>query len=213
LNATRSALGGAYEAACAFGVSYVRGNVPDDLQIIDDVRRLVLLLERVYEIRSANAPAIEFEPEVAVAVQLADQAAKPQRAGGQGFGLSATQRKAVELRAVAVATEKLIELGWETIVDVGATQSYDLDCTRGDEKLFVEVKGSTGAGGSVILTKNEVDFHRTSFPHNALAVVSGISLDKDQAIASGGNLHWLSPWELHERDLTPLSYIFSTGIE
>jgi len=212
LHATRTKLGVAYEAACALGVVYERGRVPDDSTIIADTQKLVSLLASVYALRPANVPAVTVEQEVAIAVQLADAAASPKRAGGQGFGLTAAERKAVEQRAVDVATEHLRTIGWEQITDVGATQSYDLDCSRGEQKLYVEVKGSTSAGGSVILTKNEVEFHRKNYPNNALAVVSGISLDKELVLATGGELHWVAPWSLAPEDLQPLSYVYTTGL-
>ena len=212
LKSTRSDLGVAYEAACALGVSYQKGGVPNDPKIIGDILRLTSLLANVYALRPTSLEGVTIEPEVAIAVQLADEAAKPKVGGGQGFGLTAEQRKAVEQRAVDVAINHLKSLGALWITDVGATQSYDLDCSISGQKLFVEVKGSTSAGGAVILTKNEVEFHRKHYPNNALAVVSGISLDKEQVLATGGELHWVAPWSLSPDDLQPLSYVYKTGL-
>ncbi|WP_353963234.1 DUF3883 domain-containing protein [Streptomyces sp. NBC_01549] len=41
----------------------------------------------------------------------------------------------------------------EVLKDVGANKPYDLHLTRGDEKLHVEVKGTTSDGRQIILTR------------------------------------------------------------
>lgn len=40
--------------------------------------------------------------------------------------------------------------------------SFDLLATRGDERLYVEVKGTSTSGEQVILTKNEVAHARAN---------------------------------------------------
>ena len=58
--------------------------------------------------------------------------------------------------------------GW-VVKDTSANRPYDFECTRGDEHLYVEVKGTTSDGRSIVLTKNEVDLHLDEHPGTALA--------------------------------------------
>ena len=132
------------------------------------------------------------------------------RSQGQGFGLSSAQRKAIESRAVVVATEILEANEW-SVEDVGRHSSYDLHATRGDSILFVEVKGSTGSAQTVLLTKNEVRLHRDSHPRTALIVVSGIELRNDGGswTGSAGQPVVFHPWMPDEVDLEPLTFRYS----
>ena len=137
---------------------------------------------------------------------------QPRRKGsqGQGFGLSSDQRRAIESRAVVVATEILEANGW-SVEDVGSHSSYDLHATRGDSFLFVEVKGSTGSAQTVLLTKNEVRLHRDSHPRTALIVVSAIELRNDGATWTGsaGQPVVIHPWIPDEADLEPITFRYS----
>ena len=45
---------------------------------------------------------------------------------------------------------------WQEVLDVSATEPFDLLCREGDRELRVEVKGTTSLGLSVLLTRNEV---------------------------------------------------------
>lgn len=130
------------------------------------------------------------------------------RGGGQGRGLSAPQRRAVELRAVAVVTRRFEEEGWD--VDDVATEKrgYDLHVERAGEERHVEVKGTIGSGASVLLTPNEVRHCRVNPAHTVLAVVSGIKLaraDKSWK-GEGGSLRSFDRWRLEEGVLEPQRY-------
>ena len=66
--------------------------------------------------------------------------------------------------------------------DVGAVRSYDLHCTDdAGRTLWVEVKGTTGPLGSIVLTANEVEVARRQHPRTALFVIHNITLADDQA--------------------------------
>lgn len=70
-----------------------------------------------------------------------------------GHIADAVIRKAIEDRAVQIATSHYDSLGYE-VQDVGASRSYDLHLTHrtSGEERHVEVKGSTGAATAVELT-------------------------------------------------------------
>jgi len=125
----------------------------------------------------------------------------------QGFGLSAPERKVVEMRAVNLAVSHF-EKRWKTVEDVGGTESYDLRCRRGNEELHVEVKGSTGAADVFNLTAKEVEHARDYFPDVALVVVSDIQLDRtsDPPSATDGNMTVYSPWDIDQCKLHPTQY-------
>jgi Domain of unknown function (DUF3883) len=130
------------------------------------------------------------------------------RSGGQGRGLSAPQRRAVELRAMAEVSRRLTEEGWE-VEDVSAEKrGYDLHVERDGVERHVEVKGTTGTGASVLLTPNEVRHCRDNPAHTVLAVVSGIMLSRRDGswTAEGGVLRSFDRWRLDEGVLTPRSY-------
>ncbi|MFE1103808.1 protein NO VEIN domain-containing protein [Nocardiopsis alba] len=149
-------------------------------------------------------------PEVLEAEEAAARTAGRRRSGtGQGRRMSADERKALEDHSVGRATAHFEADGW-SVEDVGAKEPYDLLLTRGDERLHVEVKGTTSQGAQVILTRAEVEKQREFAPHNALVVVHSIELDRTVSPpkAKGGVLHCTSPWEIREQHLKVVSYVY-----
>ena len=129
------------------------------------------------------------------------------RATSQGYGLNAIERKAVERHAQSMAEDHFLKLKYE-VTDVSLTQPYDLHCTRGAQELHVEVKGTTGEGETVFLTRNEVQHARENAGQVALYVVSRIVLDRsgETPIASGGEVAIFHPWEIDQGTLAPLQF-------
>lgn len=130
------------------------------------------------------------------------------RTSGQGFRESFKERRAIELHAMALATDQLELDGW-TVEDVSTTRSYDIHCRRNSETLRVEVKGTTGDGSAVLLTPNEVEVARDNHPETALLIVSGIILEAngDDIVPTGGELALLSPWDPDAAgELLPLGF-------
>ncbi len=128
--------------------------------------------------------------------------------GGQGFGLSQAERRAVELRAMQVAREVYEGAGWE-VIDKSSSQPFDLLATKEGAKRFIEVKGTTGQGLSVILTHGEVNHLRCNRESSALVIVSGIVLEKRNGKwqAQGGTITTHEdPWTLVETNLSATQY-------
>lgn len=123
---------------------------------------------------------------------------------GQGYGLTAEERKAVELHAMALAGKHFEREGYRQINDVSETKPYDLVCWKDGVEHHVEVKGTTGDGSSILLTANEVEHARQWFPNMSLFVVSGIVLERGEA--KGGVPHAHSPWNVDEGMLAPTVY-------
>lgn len=136
------------------------------------------------------------------------------QARGQGRGLTGPERRAVEMRAMEVACERLREDGW-SVEDVSARRSYDLHCMHRGRELRVEVKGTTGAGASILLTRTEVHHATEHAAEVALYVVSRIALNRalTPPLATGGVLRILDRWRLSAGVLEPVGYEWLLPVE
>ncbi|KPA87828.1 hypothetical protein PF66_05786 [Pseudomonas asplenii] len=136
--------------------------------------------------------------------------AKPlrNRAGKQGRGLTAQERRVVELQAMALAMQYLVGQGYE-LRDTSATESFDILAKRAVEELMVEVKGTTSdLCTSVLMTKNEVDLHRKNKGSTGLIIVSKIRLSRDagEPVATGGEVEALLCWDIDEWTSEPIAF-------
>lgn len=215
---SRVKLGKGYEVGNVVAKEYLVDSIPSDDVLEADLTQAVRWLSKVYaaEALGLYVPG-EVGPELADAELAIEQAAGNSRRGtGQGFRLTTAEKKAIELRAVKVATKHLQQTLGYTVEDVGTKRSYDLHCTlAGSPDLLVEVKGTTSPGEEVLLTRNEVTVQGDAHPNNALAVVHTITLDRSGATpsAAGGTLSFRHPWVIDEADLTPIAYRYKTGIQ
>jgi len=147
-----------------------------------------------------------FEQEVADA---ADGATSRRR--GQGYSTDPAFRSAVELRAMEVVETHLRGLGLAP-KNTSATQPYDFECEGASHHRFVEVKGTTGDGGEVFLTANEVEHARAQPSLCALVIVHGIEVERSSNgrwVATGGTLRDISPWSPDFGTLRPLAYRYA----
>ena len=161
----------------------------------------------------ALMPMLRLTPESARALDDLLEEMPGGRTGSDGGHAvtTAAVNRAVERRAVELATEYLVTDGW-TVRDVGLVESYDLDCRRGGEALRVEVKGTSGVGDAVSLTLNEVEHAREEFPNVALAVVSSIRVEIDdnaEPVARDGVLELWYPWAIDAGVLEPTVFRYS----
>lgn len=130
------------------------------------------------------------------------------RASGQGFGLSPAERKAVELHAMRIARKIYEDEGW-TVVDTSASRPFDLLATKGGLNRYVEVKGTTGSGQTIILTSGEVTHANHHPKESALVVVAQVKLNKngDRWIAEGGTVCFRKdPWIIRASSLEPTQF-------
>jgi hypothetical protein len=123
----------------------------------------------------------------------------------QGRLADTEARRAIELyameRAIAYFSNQ-----WH-VQDVSRIACFDLLCRTAAAELRVEVKGTVGAGEAVLITKAELENARRHFPHVALFVTSGISLDRTQSPprVSGGTDRVLHPWDVTACRLAPVT--------
>jgi ribosomal protein L37AE/L43A len=128
--------------------------------------------------------------------------------GRQGFNLTGPERKAVELRAMAIAHEHLKALGYRA-KDTSSNHPYDFLATGNGKEIKVEVKGTTVKdAGTVLMTRNEVKLHRAEKGNTGLIIVSGIQLtDRDSdPKATGGDLKAFFPWDIDPCTVDPIAY-------
>lgn len=213
LGAQRSQLGESYAKATAVARWYPRDQIPEDAALLRDACLFADLLGRLYQQGDLGRSAGQVAPEVSSAEAAVEAIAKPQspvaQGSSQGYGLTADERRAVELHAMHRATAHLEELGY-VVTDVSAKRSFDLEAVKNGETLIVEVKGSTGPADQILLTAAEVAIHRQRFPACALLVVSMIELHRgSKPRATGGSISFQHPWRVMEEHLTPIAYRYT----
>jgi hypothetical protein len=133
LEARKSRLAEGYELGTVAAIEYHRSMLPGESGLIEDLIYMSRLLGELYKAeRTAAYVPGDMPPEVIEAEEAAAKAARRRtaRATGQGTRLNAQERRAVELRSVAMATEYFQAQGW-SVKDVGAKESYDLLLSKG----------------------------------------------------------------------------------
>ena len=130
---------------------------------------------------------------------------------GQGFSNDSKIRLIIENHAMRIAVDHFTSEGWE-VTDVHQRNPYDLDCTRGNKRLMVEVKGTTSDGAKILLTPNEVDHARSHPNEAALFICSNIVVSptsRGSTSIQGGQVKFIHPWQPHPSLLTPLGFSYS----
>lgn len=130
------------------------------------------------------------------------------RARGQGFSVSPEVRMAVEQHAMRQAEDYFRTQGFQVEV---LGKPYDLRCVRGDELLYVEVKGTSTDGEEVLLTPNEVAFARQNASRMVLFVCAGVEVQRTGVAVetSGGTVRLLRPWNVDDGLLIPLGFTYA----
>lgn len=130
-----------------------------------------------------------------------------QSSGGQGFQSNVETRLMIEAHAMSTCMNYYISEGY-VVEDVSATKSYDLLITKNGRSHFVEVKGTQTAGGSIILTKNEVQLSKSHGGNMILFVVHSIAMNKKTVKKGSGIISIIKPWQIDEERLTPISFTY-----
>jgi len=167
-------------------------------------------------IRSESLESPEVSDARAEVERLAgktQRSSAPKRRSGRTRQLTADQRRSIERRAMKLAETYLKKQGWTSVVDTSAGNPFDYYCKRAGAEIWVEVKGTTSAGSSVVLTRNEVRHHRSVHPRSSLIIVHSIRLTgKNRNVAGAGTLIEARPWKIHEADLDPIGFDYTTGL-
>ena len=196
-------LGFGYELGNIAAIRYDSGAIPENDQLLLDAIEFGRALGDIYR-EEGDVPAI---PEVIEAEEAAQSAAGKPRPPRGGFRQSKEERDLIEKHAEDIAAEYYANQGWKVS---RKGRPYDLELHRDNERMTVEVKGTTSEGGAVVLTRNEVAHHSETYPDHALVIVRNIELDRSTSPASvsGGELFERRPWKIDEDDLTVISYTY-----
>lgn len=185
-----------YEHANIVAIRYRRREIPEDQQLLGDLRSFAPLLAELYIPGPYERPTIN--------------AKGPRAARGQGRRLTKQERLAVEARSMDMAIKHFERRGW-AVENTSRFRPYDLECKKPGVELHVEVKGTTTRGEEILLTPNEVN-HAEAFPLMSLYVLSDIALEVDasnEIRATGGTVRIYEPWRVDSARLTPSGYIYS----
>jgi hypothetical protein len=201
----------AYERTTVFSKFYAAGAVPNDDGLLQDLIRFSEPLRKLYRAQELGLTPGDTHPDVVSLQDEVERFTSPLKNSGQGRGLSGPLRKLVEMHAMGKARDWLSTMKFD-FKDVSLTESCDFHAKRDGEDWIIEVKGTTGGPGTVLLTRNEVALHRRAHPRNALLIVHGIELDKVNFTVRGGELFALSPWLLDEERLDPICFEYRTPL-
>lgn len=200
-----AALPQSFQRASAL-VKKIDFNEINDEVFLDHLVTAAEMLRAVYSAQQIGrelTPADQTELDILSLTRPTSRVAR-----SQGFGLSAQERKAVELRAMEIADQWLNEHGYKA-KDTSATKPYDFEAKIGEHDFYIEVKGTTSdSADAIAMTHNEVELHQVNKGRTALLIVTGIRLRKDGATptASGGNLEALVGWDIDTWSLTPTAF-------
>lgn len=169
---------------------------------------LIAAAERLREIYEAERTGRHSTIGAIVEAELEEISRPSPTRRGQGFGLSAADRKAIELRAMEMATQWLLSQGYK-VTDRSSNSPFDIEAVRDAETIKVEVKGTTADGqDQIFMTRNEVELHSAEVGKTGLILVSGIRLEKrgHETLGTGGNLSAEIGWDIRTWDLKPIAY-------
>lgn len=137
------------------------------------------------------------------------QRTKINKVRGQGFLIDPILNKLIEEYAMLKAIEFYKELGF-SVNDVSATESFDLLCEKGKNLIYVEVKGSSLSTDSIIMTLNEVELAKKSYPFYELFIVDNIIVDtinkNNDPSCSGGSCKRIQRFKYDEHKSKPISF-------
>lgn len=182
-----------------------------DAEFWEETASLCQILLELYEQDRMGKVPLSEQPEVLVVEAEVQDAIseRGRKSTGQGRGLSAAERSAIELRAMELARHALEHDGFTEIKDVSRTESFDFSATRDGVPWLIEVKGTTSpVAESILLTAAELTLHQTNAGFTALVIAHDIHLKREETgpIATGGTVELLSPWSLERWNFEPIAY-------
>ena len=121
----------------------------------------------------------------------------------QGIVIDSALRKSIEEYSMARAIAHFESAGY-TVLDRSKNSSFDLECLRGSEQLYVEVKGTRTKGEGVILTANEVGFARKNRANMVLFVVQSIEVHGKKLTKGFDRI--IKPWDVDKGELASISF-------
>ena len=194
-----------FEDASAIVKKIAFNDIEDEL-VIGHLVEAAEMLKIIYTAQREGrelSPADQTELDILSITRPSSNIAK-----SQGHGLTAQEGRAVELRAMDVAGDWLMDQGYK-VKDTSTNRPYDFEARKDSKTLYVEVKGTTSeAANSIAMTHGEVELHQREKGNTALMLVVGIRLKKNDGvpIAEAGVLEPLIGWDIDEWALKPTAF-------
>lgn len=205
MEARKTDLGPTYEAGSAVAIRYRLGEVPSDETLKADLDYMTEVLLRIYALQpSVEGNLLTESPEVMGLSSRMNRRMCDDPLADQG--LTPDEQDALDQHGLDLALAHYQSEGWQ--VSVSDAVNWALIVTKGATRRHVQTKASTSLGDTVLLSAEEVHFHRDQFPENSLFVVRGVRLESDglSATALGGEVTIWEPWAIDPAALRPLAY-------
>lgn len=150
-----------------------------------------------------------WKPNITTIVPKISSEPKTNRRKSQGYLTDTKKKNAIELFAMEKAYEFYSKQGYE-VIDCSDSRGlgYDYKCTKNENILEVEVKGTQSLGNEINLTKNEIDNARTTNNNAVLFIVHSMELvlknNEYQILRSEQTV--INNWIPKEEDLEALTF-------
>ncbi|MBD9699553.1 DUF3883 domain-containing protein [Flavimobilis sp. GY10621] len=125
---------------------------------------------------------------------------------GQGFQQDAALRREIEDLAQQRLTDHFVAQGWE-VADRRVGHPYDAIAMRDGEVCYLEAKGTTSSGESVLVTRNEVAFAAANPRQCVMGIVANIEVVDGHVVPHSGDLV-IYDWFGEEEDLEAMQYAY-----
>ena len=114
-------------------------------------------------------------------------------------------RKKIENAAQERLMARFRDDGWD-VVDTRVGHPYDARAIKGDEVRYLEAKGTTTDGISVIVTRNEVSWARSHPGECVMGIWSGMNLDAEGNLLADIGEFRLLDWSPDDDELDASQY-------
>lgn len=124
---------------------------------------------------------------------------------GQGRVQDPLRRRKIEMAAQAWMMDHFCREGW-SVTDTHLGRPYDAVARKGRRILYLEAKGTTTEGSTVVVTRNEVAWARAHPGECVLGIWSDMQFDPTGEVSQSAGFTQLFDWYPADEDLSPIDY-------
>jgi len=132
------------------------------------------------------------------------------RSASAGWEQDTARRQAVEDHAQDLLMRYYEDQGYR-VHDTRRGHPYDAVAVKQEQTLYLEAKGTTGDGGTVLVTAGEVDFARAHPGQAVIGIVSGVRFDDDGLLDKDSGWLVRHAWNPDDGELVPTAYTWRPG--
>lgn len=126
-------------------------------------------------------------------------------APGQGLQMDPEIRKAIEDAAQDRLMQHYRDEGWN-VTDTRHNRPYDAEAIKGDERVYLEAKGTQSKGETVIVTRNEVEHARLHPGLCMMGIWSEMRLTRENAVDPESGVFNILQFDPDKGDLNPRDF-------